>query len=89
MNCKSCGQTITAKLIAAKKKRRGENIRKGLLRAQSNGHAIGRPKILDDKEIKALSKTGWSLQALATTYNVSRSAIQHALRRTRNKTVKE
>jgi predicted DNA-binding protein YlxM (UPF0122 family) len=41
----------------------------------------GRPKRLDDKKIKALAKTGWSLQALATTFNVTRGAIQASLKR--------
>jgi predicted DNA-binding protein YlxM (UPF0122 family) len=42
---------------------------------------LGRPKKLPDKKIKALAKTGWSLQALATTYNVTRGAIQAAIKR--------
>jgi lambda repressor-like predicted transcriptional regulator len=43
----------------------------------------GRPKKLDDKEIKALAKTGWSLQALATTFGVTRGAIQASLKRSK------
>ena len=41
----------------------------------------GRPKKLNDKKIAALAKTGWSLQALATTFKVTRGAIQASLRR--------
>lgn len=41
----------------------------------------GRPKKLDDKKVKALSKTGWSLQALATHFKVTRGAIQASLKR--------
>ena len=42
----------------------------------------GRPKGLDDKEVKALALTGWSLQAIATTFNVTRGAVQASLKRT-------
>ena len=45
----------------------------------------GRPKKLDDKKIKALTKEGWSLQALATTFNVTRGAIQASLKRSKKK----
>ncbi len=41
----------------------------------------GRPKKLNDKEIKALSAEGWSLTALATTFGVTRGAIQASLKR--------
>jgi predicted DNA-binding protein YlxM (UPF0122 family) len=42
---------------------------------------LGRPKKLNDKKIKALAKEGWSLQALATTFHVTRGAIQAAIKR--------
>jgi transposase len=41
----------------------------------------GRPKKLNDKKIKALSKEGWSLKAIATSFGVTRGAIQAALKR--------
>jgi len=42
---------------------------------------LGRPKKLNDKKIYKLALTGWSLQALATQFEVTRGAIQAAIKR--------
>lgn len=42
---------------------------------------MGRPKKLNDKKIYKLALTGWSLTALATQFEVTRGAIQAAIKR--------
>lgn len=42
---------------------------------------MGRPKKLDDKKIRKLALTGWSLTALATQFEVTRGAIQASIKR--------
>lgn len=41
----------------------------------------GRPKKLDDKKVKALSKKGKSLAEIAAKFKVTRGAVQAALKR--------
>jgi transposase len=43
--------------------------------------AKGRPKKLDDKKVKALSKSGKSLADIAKKFGVTRGAVQASLKR--------
>ena len=59
--------------------RLGERTREGLARAKANGTRLGRPKRLDEKQIKnvrSLREQGRSYSELADVFNVSRTTVR-------------
>ena len=56
-----------------------QRTREGLARAKANGTRLGRPKRLDEKQIKSvrlLRKQGRSYSVLAEVFNVSRTTVR-------------
>ena len=81
MNCSKCGQHMSAKLIAERKAAKGLKIRAALVRRKADGKAIGRPRRLDDRRIRALKNNGYSLSVIADEVGTTKSGVQGSLRR--------
>lgn len=59
-------------------------IKLGLERAKAKGKKLGRPKECDDTAIRRLRDSGMSYRKIATVLNISKSAVQRALKVVRN-----
>ena len=71
--------SIFAIVAQFERDRLAERTREGLARAKANGTRLGRPKRLDDKQIKnirSLRKRGRSYSELAHVFNVSRTTVR-------------
>lgn len=78
--CKSCGQVISESLLRKKRKLKGQRVSAGLARAKENGMHVGRPKEVDDAEIRRLRSTGLSMRQIAKILGISTCPVQRALK---------
>ena len=80
MRCPHCEQTLPRDFAEKRRKRRGENIAKGLERARQLGRHIGRPKSADHALIRELRKQGMSIRQIARRVCTSTSTVQYAIK---------
>lgn len=78
MNCSKCGQRISKKLQAEKRKLKAKRVSEALQTAKQLGEPVGRPRKFDRSHIHALP--GLSVRELAIHFNVSDSTIRRALK---------
>ena len=88
-NCSKCGQEISEVLAAHLERKKSAAhcaaVRVGIERARVAGRKWGRPRKIDDLEIRMRVEAGDSKAALAQEYKVSKSAIFQSLKRSRGK----
>lgn len=82
VKCKYCLRPITKNVIAKKRAIKVQNALNSLAKAKANGNCakMGRKKIRNDEQIRALRKTGLTMRAIAKKIGLSTTAVQRGLK---------
>jgi len=78
--CKFCYRPMTEEILKEKQKRKIDNARASVAKAKANGNRLGRRKIRDDNQIRALRREGLSIRDIAAKIGLSTAAVQNGLK---------
>lgn len=73
--CSLCKRSFSDKELEDKKRKKSENIKKGLAKAKN----VGRPRIADYSKIIELRKSGLSIRVISRKLNISNGVVQRAI----------
>ncbi len=79
--CSACGQNISAKLLAKKKRIKGERIRNSFKLAVERGDPVGRPRKPYWSKALSMHKAGCSNSMIAGQLGTSISAIAYVIKK--------